>query len=94
MMIVFGFDGSMWSRATPRPEYGLHVLHGARTMASWTVSVTSLLLVHIESGMDSELKRRITECLNEALEADDPDEMWYHIRQALQLLNTETTTQD
>ncbi len=39
--------------------------------------------------MDNKLRRRITECLNEALEADDQTETKYHIRQALQLIHTD-----
>lgn len=41
--------------------------------------------------MDRELKARIINSLNEALEADDLDDAQYHIRQALQLIDTETT---
>lgn len=47
-------------------------------------------------GMDGELKTRIVECLHDALEADDHAETRYHIRQALQLIDTngtETTTE-
>lgn len=41
--------------------------------------------------MDSELKTRIADCLTDALEADDPAEIRYHVRQALQLLHTNNT---
>lgn len=44
--------------------------------------------------MDNELKRRIVECLNEALEADNHIEAKYHIRQALQLISTDGETKN
>ena len=44
--------------------------------------------------MDSDLRDRIAECLHNALDADDPSDMAYHIRQALQLLDTSEVSDD
>lgn len=44
--------------------------------------------------MDEELKTRLIECLNEALEADSYEQTKYHIRQALQLVAIEETESD
>lgn len=44
--------------------------------------------------MDGELKARIVNCLHDALEAEDSAEMRYHVRQALQLIDTDDTRND
>lgn len=40
----------------------------------------------VESAEHRQEKQRIMECLEEALEAEDLDEMNFHIRQVLQMI--------